>query len=158
MKANAAEVNGEWVDVYKDPITDPGKTSKKGRQALVFRDGFFQTIPHANLVTGGHGIEKNYLRKVFSGGNFLSKMTSKASASGHADPADRRGPETAPFSLRKKHVGSGFTGVQKPYHNIAIYHGKDTALLQGLPSTLLRHLFMRFTGSAEGKLRPLRET
>jgi len=40
MKANAAEVNGEWVDVYKDPITDPGKTSKKGRQALVFRDGF----------------------------------------------------------------------------------------------------------------------
>ena len=31
MKACAAKINGEWVDVFKDPITDSGKTSKKGR-------------------------------------------------------------------------------------------------------------------------------
>lgn len=31
MKACAAKINGEWVDVFKDPVTDPGKTSKKGR-------------------------------------------------------------------------------------------------------------------------------
>jgi len=30
MKASAVRVNGEWRDVYKDPITDPGKRSKKG--------------------------------------------------------------------------------------------------------------------------------
>lgn len=35
MKASAAKVDGEWRDVYKDPITDPGKTSKKGRQDTV---------------------------------------------------------------------------------------------------------------------------
>lgn len=37
MKASAAKVNGEWIDVFKDPITDPGKTSKKGRVTL-FKD------------------------------------------------------------------------------------------------------------------------
>jgi len=37
MKASAACVDGEWIDVYKDPITDSGKTSKKGRITL-YRD------------------------------------------------------------------------------------------------------------------------
>jgi nicotinamide phosphoribosyltransferase len=35
MKCSAALINGEWVDVYKDPITDKGKTSKKGRLVLI---------------------------------------------------------------------------------------------------------------------------
>jgi nicotinamide phosphoribosyltransferase len=35
MKASAARINGDWVDVFKDPITDPGKQSKKGLLALV---------------------------------------------------------------------------------------------------------------------------
>jgi nicotinamide phosphoribosyltransferase len=30
MKCSAAQVNGEWRDVYKQPITDSGKNSKKG--------------------------------------------------------------------------------------------------------------------------------
>lgn len=30
MKCSAAKINGKWVDVYKDPIDDKGKTSKKG--------------------------------------------------------------------------------------------------------------------------------
>jgi len=30
-KCSAAKINGQWVDVYKDPITDKGKTSLKGR-------------------------------------------------------------------------------------------------------------------------------
>lgn len=34
MKASAACINGEWRDVYKDPITDQGKKSKKGRVTL----------------------------------------------------------------------------------------------------------------------------
>lgn len=34
MKASAARINGEWIDVFKDPITDPGKKSKRGRVQL----------------------------------------------------------------------------------------------------------------------------
>lgn len=37
MKANAIEIDGKWVDVYKDPITDQGKQSKRGRLALIER-------------------------------------------------------------------------------------------------------------------------
>lgn len=31
IKCSAIKVNGEWRDVYKDPITDPGKKSLRGR-------------------------------------------------------------------------------------------------------------------------------
>lgn len=31
MKCSAIKVNGDWRDVYKDPITDPGKKSIRGR-------------------------------------------------------------------------------------------------------------------------------
>lgn len=34
MKCSAIKVNGEWRDVFKDPVTDPGKSSKKGRVTL----------------------------------------------------------------------------------------------------------------------------
>lgn len=34
MKCSAARINGVWVDVFKDPITDSGKRSKKGRVEL----------------------------------------------------------------------------------------------------------------------------
>jgi nicotinamide phosphoribosyltransferase len=44
MKCSQAVVNNEILDVYKDPITDSGKTSKKGRLDLVFRDGYYQTV------------------------------------------------------------------------------------------------------------------
>lgn len=44
MKASAAKINGKWVDVFKDPITDQGKTSKKGRLALANHDGELVTV------------------------------------------------------------------------------------------------------------------
>lgn len=34
MKCSAAEINGQWIDVQKDPATDPGKKSKAGRVTL----------------------------------------------------------------------------------------------------------------------------
>lgn len=37
MKASAISINGIWYGFSKDPITDPGKTSKKGRVTL-FKD------------------------------------------------------------------------------------------------------------------------
>ncbi len=57
MKASAAKVAGLWRDVYKDPVTDPGKQSKRGVLALR-RDAHnrFETVrqvdcnPHDNLL------------------------------------------------------------------------------------------------------------
>lgn len=44
MKCSAALVNGEWVDVYKDPITDKGKRSKKGKMVLIETENGYQTV------------------------------------------------------------------------------------------------------------------
>ena len=32
QKAAAIKIDGKWVDMFKDPITDPGKKSKTGLQ------------------------------------------------------------------------------------------------------------------------------
>lgn len=47
LKCSAARVNGEWIDVYKDPVTDKGKQSKRGRMTLLrHREyGGFRTVP-----------------------------------------------------------------------------------------------------------------
>jgi len=45
MKCSAIRVMGEWRDVYKDPVTDSGKRSKRGRLALTRdQDGAYQTV------------------------------------------------------------------------------------------------------------------
>jgi nicotinamide phosphoribosyltransferase len=45
MKCSSVNVNGTWRDVYKDPVTDPGKTSKKGRLQLIKNEqGEYQTV------------------------------------------------------------------------------------------------------------------
>ncbi|SUB84210.1 putative nicotinate phosphoribosyltransferase [Pragia fontium] len=56
MKASAICIDGEWKDVYKDPITDRVKRSKKGRLALINQQGEFKTVsrnsvdPSENLL------------------------------------------------------------------------------------------------------------
>lgn len=66
MKASSVEVGGRWRDAYKDPITDPGKRSKRGRLALVKRDGHIQTIPEREALEG-----ENLLVTVFRNGDLL---------------------------------------------------------------------------------------
>jgi len=44
MKASAAKISGEWQDVYKDPITDKGKRSKRGRLILTRERGKWETL------------------------------------------------------------------------------------------------------------------
>jgi nicotinamide phosphoribosyltransferase len=39
MKCSALTIDGQWVDVYKDPVTDHGKRSKKGRVTTAWQDG-----------------------------------------------------------------------------------------------------------------------
>lgn len=50
LKCSAARVNGQWIDVYKEPITDKGKMSKRGRMTLLQHREYstFKTVsvPH----------------------------------------------------------------------------------------------------------------
>jgi nicotinamide phosphoribosyltransferase len=43
-KCSEVTVDGHSVDVYKDPITDPDKRSKKGRMDLIMHLGQYQTV------------------------------------------------------------------------------------------------------------------
>lgn len=69
MKCSAAEVDGKWIDVFKDPVTDHGKVSKKGRLAL------FQNSGTGDFVTARLDEEKdiiwdcdNAMRTVYENG------------------------------------------------------------------------------------------
>lgn len=67
MKASYACVDGEWRDVFKDPVTDSGKRSKRGRLALVKTEkGGYKTIREENL----NG-EPNELKVVFENGKLI---------------------------------------------------------------------------------------
>lgn len=67
MKASAVEINGDWQDVYKEPVTDLGKQSKKGRLVLIRNaDGSFETIKASEL-----GDRENQLVTVFRDGQLL---------------------------------------------------------------------------------------
>ena len=71
MKCSAALINGEWVDVYKDPITDHGKRSKKGRLVLIQNnDGLEPDFETLNEVPAGYGFV-DVLRPVFENGKLL---------------------------------------------------------------------------------------
>ena len=74
MKCSAALVNGEWVDVFKDPITDPGKRSKKGRLELVRNCGVgscsFKTVEEQFAREGDR-----VLREVYCNGDIVFEQT-----------------------------------------------------------------------------------
>ena len=46
LKCSAARIDGAWVEVYKDPVTDAGKTSQRGRLALLHHReyGSYRTV------------------------------------------------------------------------------------------------------------------
>lgn len=71
MKASArCDTDGVWHDVFKDPITDHGKLSKKGQLGLVFQCGVgscgYQTVSKEIADKKG-----NLLRKVYRNGVLL---------------------------------------------------------------------------------------
>lgn len=74
MKCSAAKIDGKWVDVYKSPITDTVKHSKKGHLTL-YRDneGRYETVdsrfaPHDHLV-------EEVLTTVYKNGNIVVDFT-----------------------------------------------------------------------------------
>ena len=66
MKASAIRINGDWHDVYKQPVTDSGKNSKRGRLAVIRDAGAIKTIREDALSW-----ESNLLRPVFRHGELL---------------------------------------------------------------------------------------
>lgn len=70
MKASAIKRNGLWQDVYKDPVTDSGKKSKRGILALVRENGAFKTVP-----AGDVDIDRNLLRVVYRNGQILNTQS-----------------------------------------------------------------------------------
>ncbi|QGM44474.1 nicotinate phosphoribosyltransferase [Methylocystis heyeri] len=68
MKASAIRFNGDgWRDVFKNPATDPGKASKKGRLALLREDSDWRTIREDEL----HADAENLLEDVFVDGRLM---------------------------------------------------------------------------------------
>ncbi|WKD50191.1 nicotinate phosphoribosyltransferase [Microbulbifer spongiae] len=70
MKTSAAKVKGIWRDVYKDPVTDRGKRSKKGILAVVKNNrGEVRTIRELDL-----GQRVNLLQTVFKNGQLVREF------------------------------------------------------------------------------------
>lgn len=65
MKASAICVDGHWRDVYKDPVTDQQKRSKRGRLALIGGDQL-RTVRVEDT-----GAASNLLRPVYRNGKLL---------------------------------------------------------------------------------------
>ncbi len=70
MKCSAIYRRGAWHDVYKDPITDRGKTSKKGVLALIKdQNNNFKTVQEDTLDQ-----QENYLKPIFENGKLLKEV------------------------------------------------------------------------------------
>ena len=69
MKASAICINGQWQDIFKAPITGQNKRSKKGRLALIYKNGEYQTINRQDLTAS----DENLLQTVFLNGKILQR-------------------------------------------------------------------------------------
>ena len=79
MKCSAAFVNNEWVDVFKDPITDKGKQSKKGQLKLVKNGGIDKDGNPCYITVNHHdkmfNVLHDELEVVFSNGKLIRDLT-----------------------------------------------------------------------------------
>ena len=77
MKCSSAEINGEWVDVQKDPITDSGKKSKAGRVTLW--KGGSEWVSAVDQPKGwfdkGFGPFEEMLEEVYRDGKLVKEIT-----------------------------------------------------------------------------------
>jgi nicotinamide phosphoribosyltransferase len=80
MKCSAIRVNGEWRDVFKDPITDKGKRSKKGLLGLVkvpvfAATSFEQVGENYHTVSQESAGEQDLLKLRFKNGELYNQTT-----------------------------------------------------------------------------------
>jgi nicotinamide phosphoribosyltransferase len=72
LKCSAIDINGQWHDVYKQPITDPGKDSRAGRFVLLKEDNEFTTVKRED----GRAIEgEDHLELVLEDGVLHREQT-----------------------------------------------------------------------------------
>jgi nicotinamide phosphoribosyltransferase len=74
MKASAICIDGKWKDIFKDPITDPGKKSKTGTFSVIRNQSQldkYSTIKQDLLFANGFDL----LEKVFYDGDVLKEYT-----------------------------------------------------------------------------------
>ncbi len=82
MKACAARINGQWYDVYKDPITAPGKTSKRGYHETVYNRTTGEYVSVKPLEGIPEGFEEA-METVFIDGYFATPIDFEEVRSGH---------------------------------------------------------------------------
>lgn len=70
MKTSAIQIGDQWQDVFKDPVTDPSKRSKRGRLALINSDDGISTIRLDELAG-----RENLLLPVCENGKLLHDWT-----------------------------------------------------------------------------------
>lgn len=94
MKCSAMQVEGEWRDVFKAPVGDPAKASKKGRLTLV-RDaeGRMQTVRAEAMQSG----QQELLDTVFENGAILKRTSFEAVRERAAQAALSLLPSRAPL-------------------------------------------------------------
>lgn len=85
LKCSAARVDGRWIDVYKDPVTDKGKQSKRGRMTLLTHReyGSFKTVPVPPEAASLADVEKplgfdDAMTTVWENGRLLQDWTFEA--------------------------------------------------------------------------------
>jgi nicotinamide phosphoribosyltransferase len=71
LKCSAIDINGEWHDVYKQPVTDPGKDSRAGRFVLLKDGSQFVTVRQE----AGGSLEGDQLETVLENGILRREQT-----------------------------------------------------------------------------------
>jgi len=71
FKASAIKVSGEWRDVYKEPITDTGKNSKRGRLYLIRWDEGSYMTTRMNDHANDNARRKDVLQTVYENGELI---------------------------------------------------------------------------------------
>lgn len=79
IKCSAAKIGGQWRDVFKNPVTDSGKTSKKGRLKLILEDGQYRTV--AESEPGEDILETVYENGVLVKNQTLREIRERANVS-----------------------------------------------------------------------------
>jgi nicotinamide phosphoribosyltransferase len=77
MKCSSIKIDGEWMDVQKDPITDSGKKSKAGRVTLWQSGGELASgiKPPAGWTDKGYGGWVEAMQTVFRDGQIIREYT-----------------------------------------------------------------------------------
>jgi nicotinamide phosphoribosyltransferase len=77
MKCSAMQVDGQWREVYKDPVGDAAKRSKRGQLAVLSHDDNNAALPNFTTVqkTAGEAVAGDLLLPVYENGKLLRNCT-----------------------------------------------------------------------------------